>query len=98
MYNKNMNPKTLLIAILATTAFIIGVFLVFNYFQEEETTEPVPKPESQNIEDVVLAGNRFALDLYAKTKDGEANIFFSPYSLSVALAMTYEGAGGETAG
>jgi serpin B len=41
----------------------------------------------------------FALDLYQQlaTKDAQANLFFSPYSISTALAMTYTGARGQTA-
>jgi serpin B len=40
----------------------------------------------------------FAFELYQYLKDdaGEANLFFSPYSISVALAMTYAGARGGT--
>jgi len=38
----------------------------------------------------------FTLDLYQELKDKEGNIFYSPHSLSVALAMTYAGARGET--
>ncbi|MBD3237614.1 MAG: hypothetical protein GF330_12990 [Candidatus Eisenbacteria bacterium] len=48
---------------------------------------------------VVEANSAFALDLYkqlAKENAGE-NLFFSPYSISSALAMTAEGARGETA-
>ncbi len=41
--------------------------------------------------------NSFALGLYAKLKDEKGNIFFSPASVSTALAMVYEGARGETA-
>ena len=45
----------------------------------------------------VLSGNtRFALDLYGKLRDGSGNLFFSPFSLSSALAMTAAGAKGET--
>jgi len=47
--------------------------------------------------DVVQANNLFALDLYNHYKTKEGNIFFSPYSISTALAMTYEGAKGKTA-
>ncbi len=39
----------------------------------------------------------FALDLYAHLRTDEGNLFFSPYSIASALAMTYGGARGETA-
>ncbi|HNV39800.1 MAG TPA: serpin family protein, partial [Methanoculleus sp.] len=50
----------------------------------------------------VTAGNtRFAFDLYRQIASAPAytgkNIFFSPYSISSALAITYEGARGTTA-
>lgn len=47
----------------------------------------------------VTANSGFAVDLYrqlAKENQGK-NLFFSPYSMSSALAMTAEGARGETA-
>lgn len=45
----------------------------------------------------VVDGNyRFALALYEKLRTGDGNLFFSPYSVSTALAMTYAGARGET--
>lgn len=50
----------------------------------------------EGVNSVINANNQFALDLYLKLEDVEGNIFFSPYSISVALAMTYEGAKGET--
>ncbi len=41
--------------------------------------------------------NTFALDLYGELREREGNLFFSPYSISTALAMTYGGARGNTA-
>jgi len=54
-------------------------------------TEKVPVPEG-----VVAGNNAFALDLYARLRAQEGNLFLSPYSISTALAMTYAGARGET--
>ena len=45
---------------------------------------------------VVQGNNAFALDLYAQLKDRDGNLFFSPHSISTALAMTYAGARGNT--
>ena len=42
------------------------------------------------------AANAFAFDLYARLKSTDGNLFFSPASISTALAMTYGGAAGET--
>ena len=38
----------------------------------------------------------FAFDLYSRLKEKEGNLFFSPYSISTCLAMTYAGARGDT--
>jgi serpin B len=54
--------------------------------------------DADRAENAVVAGNtRFALDLYARLRDAQGNRFFSPYSISTALAMTAAGARGETA-
>ena len=46
---------------------------------------------------VVQGNTAFALDLYGQLRSREGNLFFSPLSLSLALAMTYVGAQGQTA-
>lgn len=42
------------------------------------------------------SNRRFALDLYQLLRAEEGNLFYSPYSISAALAMTYAGARGLT--
>jgi serpin B len=74
---------------------------------------PGPQPVSQTVKSdkqritspiasqadlaaVVDGNNTFAFDVYQQIK-GDENVFFSPYSISLALAMTYAGARGDTA-
>ena len=47
---------------------------------------------------MAAGNNAFALDLYhALRREKDSNLLYSPYSLSLTLAMAYAGAGGETA-
>jgi serpin B len=89
-----MNFKILTVTILVVIAIIVGVFL----FKESKPSVPELSPRPEDISNVVEANNQFALDFYSELKDKESgNIFFSPYSIASALAMTYEGARGQTA-
>src|SRR5262245_23093045 len=47
---------------------------------------------------LAAASNAFGFDLFQQLRRQEAdkNVFFSPLSVTVALAMTYNGAAGET--
>jgi len=57
---------------------------------------PPGGPPSSNVTIVSEAANRFAFNLYGQLKGGEGNLFFSPQSIQMALAMAYCGARGET--
>jgi serpin B len=65
------------------------------------TTTGMDALSPPEVESVVDANNQFAFDLYRKLKDDPSNsgknIFFSPFSISSAMAITYEGAHGKTA-
>ncbi len=52
-------------------------------------------PEA-DLESLVAGNTGFGLDLYNVLKEEDGNLFFSPYSISTALAMTWAGARGET--
>ncbi len=52
--------------------------------------------EKTNKKLIVTGNNKFALELYAKLRIKEGNLFFSPYSISTALAMAHAGARGQT--
>lgn len=61
--------------------------------KERLTTPDVPEAQLTEL----AAGNTtFALDLYQAIRETDGNLFFSPHSISTALAMTYAGARGET--
>jgi serpin B len=48
------------------------------------------------FDSVVQGNNTFALDLYRSLQTRDGNLVFSPFSVSIALAMTYAGARTET--
>jgi len=53
--------------------------------------------DKSDKEIIVEGNNIFTFDIYAQLKKSDGNLFFSPYSISTALAMTYAGARGNTA-
>jgi len=55
-----------------------------------------PDVATSDLGDLVGGNSAFAFDLYQYLSGKEGNLFYSPYSISLALAMTYAGARGET--
>jgi serpin B len=90
-------------AFLALITVVAGfTFLVEN--PDLEVTSKVNTPvlddsgaTEESLKVTVDASNAFALDLYGRYSRGEDNLFYSPYSISTALSMVYEGARGTTA-
>jgi serpin B len=57
---------------------------------------PFSTADSDRAE-AVRGNNAFAVELYRRLSEAKGNLFFSPESVSISLAMTYAGARGETA-
>ncbi len=53
--------------------------------------------KGKDVATLVKGNDEFAFDLYGRLREREGNLFFSPGSISTALAMTYAGARGDTA-
>lgn len=55
-----------------------------------------PSVPGDDLTQLAQGNNAFAMALYQNLRSGNGNLFFSPYSISLALAMVYAGAGGDT--
>ena len=76
---------------------LAGLFMVLGCAGADgDSMSEVPLDAQRDLPAVVEGGNLFAVDLYRKLGEGGGNLFFSPLSLSTALAMTSAGAAGET--
>lgn len=73
-----------------TRAWIIGAGLALALGASAIGAQP-------SLDRQVAGNTAFAMDLYFQLRGQEGNLFFSPYSISSALAMSYAGARGNTA-
>lgn len=87
------SPSWVLLSLLIYSVFLNGCQ------SKPERTDPESAEQVQrtDIEQIAIASNRFALDMYRELAGKDENLFISPWSLNTALAMTYEGARGKTA-
>ena len=79
--------------VIAAIAIVLGIVGISIYCFCNRIT--VTDDEKTSL---IKGNNEFALNLYAELAESndDKNLFFSPYSISNALAMTYAGARGET--
>lgn len=79
--------------------YLLILILLFNVTSCSRSGNNIivmPDENKTDKENLVYGNNVFALELYKSLKEETGNLFYSPYSISSALAMTYAGARGET--
>jgi serpin B len=89
---------TILLSILALIA-VLGCSQPVSAAEQKsskprQTAPAVSQPDAAKLAE---GNSTFALNLYQVLKGQDGNLFYSPYSISEALAMTYGGARSETA-
>jgi serpin B len=91
-----------LIIVLVLVLLLLPVMACDQQAAGELLMSDKPRETSPDVSEADLAllieGNSaFAFDLYQALREEEGNLFYSPHSISVALAMTYAGARSDTA-
>lgn len=89
---------------IACTANIYELYIVFKagkigsplFISSLESRELDPDNTGDELNSFVADNNSFAFDLYHSISSESENMFFSPYSISVAMAMTWAGARNQT--
>jgi serpin B len=96
-----MNKKWLSILFVFVFIGIVSAGIALFVFPYDPVSPPEVNDSGytlEGIQEVSNANNQFAMDMYFDlSKTNTENLFFSPYSIYSALAMTYEGANGATA-
>ena len=88
----------LIVFVVVSVVTATAVLFLFPYQPDQPPRADDAGSTQQEIQEVVNANNKFAFELYSELDKAEQeNMFYSPYSISAALAMTYEGAKGQTA-
>ena len=84
--------KSLTIVFFIAVALVLATYGVSLKRPSEKTQVINGNPDEM----IVRGNNEFAIDLYGRLRERQGNLFFSPFSISSAMAMTWAGARGET--
>ncbi len=85
-----------LLAVVLTGCWLFREPAEVEHLRSDLPREKNPQVDSDELRQLVEGNREFALDLYQVLRKEEGNLFYSPYSISSALAMTYAGARGTT--
>ena len=86
--------SSLVIVLMASVALLSGCIDTDNEGSKGTVDN---SPVYAGMNELVNSSNDFSLEMYRHLVDGTDNVFFSPYSIMIALGMAYEGARGMTA-
>jgi serpin B len=89
------------ISLLLVSAILIGLLgctpaLSGPVLQSDEPRNTSPAVDENDFTELIKGNSAFAFDIYQILRENGNNLFYSPHSISEALAMTYAGARGET--
>ncbi|MCK4222199.1 MAG: serpin family protein, partial [Dehalococcoidia bacterium] len=95
-----MNVKKLCLLLMAAV-LLFGVVgcaqpVSSDVLHSDKPRDTSPEVSQTNMGNLSKGNSEFAFDLYQALATADGNLFYSPYSISVALAMTYAGARAET--
>ncbi len=88
-----------IVTVISVTSFFLSACLPsmsLKVAQSDLPRDKNPNVSPADLSAVVDGNNVFALNLYQSLRSTDGNVVFSPYSISLALAMAYAGAHGET--
>jgi serpin B len=86
----------LILTLLAACATPTGSSGEQSFVQSNKPRDTQPNISESDLQKLAADNRSFAFNLFQKLRGQDGNLFYSPHSISIALAMTYAGARTET--